>query len=221
MNSTESLRKREILNLKEILLFNYYLAHYATCDFPDIEPEYVRNFTCTDEMVNNYLASYKCYNDSAKYNEQFPISDYDKWRKSKIDSLPNDWFSQNQYVTSVINSEALKLKEKQIERHCEYCGVSIDSIHAHLESIKTKRLLTRGRSLEVDKKNPNGHYVIDNIALACYWCNNAKSDEYTVKEFKLIAEGIGEVWRMRGIEVDLSKTLYNKLLVEENDSTLK
>ncbi len=211
MNSTESLRQREIRNLKEILLFNFYLTHYGTGNIPSIDAEYIRTFSCTDEMINNYLDSFKCFKDNSKYKEKFEISAYDTWRKGNIDSLKNDLFAQNQYVTSVINSAALKLKEKQIEGHFEYCGVSIESIKVHLDSIKTKRLLTRGRSLEVDKKDPNGHYAIDNVALACYWCNNAKSDEYTVKEFEHIAKGIGEVWKERGIEVDLSKTIYNKL----------
>lgn len=208
MNSTESLRQREIRNLKEILLFNFYLTNYTSIDSHNIDAEYIRTFSCTDEMINNYLDSFKCFKVKSPYKEKFEISAYDTWRKRTIDNLPNALFAQNQYVTSVINSEALKLKEKQIEGHCEYCGVSIDSIKAHLDSIKTKRLLTRGRSLEVDKKNPNGHYVIDNIALACYWCNNAKSDEYTVKEFEAIAIAIGKVWKERGIEVEPSKTIY-------------
>lgn len=210
MNSTESLRQREIHNLKEILLFNFYLTNYASIVSSNIDEEYIRTFSCTEEMINNYLASFKCFKDNSKYKEKFEISAYDTWRKRTIDNLPNALFAQNQYVTSVINSEALKLKEKQIEGHCEYCGVSIDSIKSHLESIKTKRLLTRGRSLEVDKKNPNGHYVIDNIALACYWCNNAKSDEYTVEEFEHIAMGIARVWESRGININPSKTMYYK-----------
>ncbi|WP_188117205.1 hypothetical protein [Campylobacter concisus] len=33
--------------------------------------------------------------------------------------------------------------------------------------------------------------------MACYWCNNAKTDEFSPEEFKPIAEGIREVWNKR------------------------
>ena len=40
-------------------------------------------------------------------------------------------------------------------------------------------------------------YKLDNVVLACYWCNNAKTDEFSPNEFKEIARGINEVWKRR------------------------
>ena len=33
--------------------------------------------------------------------------------------------------------------------------------------------------------------------MACYWCNNAKTDEFSPEEFKPIAEGIRKAWNER------------------------
>jgi len=33
--------------------------------------------------------------------------------------------------------------------------------------------------------------------MACYWCNNAKTDEFDGDEFKEIGEAIKKVWKKR------------------------
>ena len=56
----------------------------------------------------------------------------------------------------------------------------------------------REDSMEIDRKNSNKEYTADNIVLCCYWCNNAKSDEFTFDEFKkYIAPGINQTWNDR------------------------
>ena len=49
----------------------------------------------------------------------------------------------------------------------------------------------RGKSFEIDKKKPQGNYNPQNCVLACYPCNNAKSDVFTDKNFKIIGAIIG------------------------------
>lgn len=87
-------------------------------------------------------------------------------------------------------------KEKTI---CSYCGISLDQIKALGENKKlnNKRSDTRGYTLEIDRMLPNLEYSKDNCCMACYWCNNAKTDEFSPMEFKPIAEGIREVWNKR------------------------
>ena len=51
--------------------------------------------------------------------------------------------------------------------------------------------------LEIDRKRPNEEYTTDNSVLCCYWCNNAKTDEFCATEFKAIGEEIGKIWRKR------------------------
>jgi hypothetical protein len=33
--------------------------------------------------------------------------------------------------------------------------------------------------------------------MCCYWCNNAKTDEFTPTEFKFIGQMIGNIWNTR------------------------
>ena len=63
------------------------------------------------------------------------------------------------------------------------------------QQVKTKRSGTRGRSLELERVRPNEDY--GNLELACYWCNNAKSDEFNEMEFKPIGIEIGKALRAR------------------------
>jgi hypothetical protein len=51
----------------------------------------------------------------------------------------------------------------------------------------------RGFYLEVDRKESKGKYSPRNCVLACYPCNNAKSDIFTYDEFRKIGEMIGKV----------------------------
>ncbi|MCX5719240.1 MAG: hypothetical protein NT055_04615 [Nitrospirae bacterium] len=84
------------------------------------------------------------------------------------------------------------------QRVCHYCHISDKEIE-HLESIfqiKTKRI--RGYSMEVDRIKPNFEYSKDNVVLACYWCNNAKSDEFSETEFlDHVGPGIKKIWNLR------------------------
>jgi hypothetical protein len=80
-----------------------------------------------------------------------------------------------------------------------YCDVTEGEIKSLIDinAIKTKRLYSRGETMEVDRKEPDGEYTKGNIVLACYWCNNAKTDEFTDAEFKNIGKAIREVWVTR------------------------
>jgi len=95
------------------------------------------------------------------------------------------------------------------EKKCGYCGVSQVQIDCLDDQIKDKKLndygLTkraRGYKLEVDQIIPDKGYIEGNIILCCYWCNNAKTDTFTVKEFKNIAHGIYKVWEERLMKLE-------------------
>lgn len=85
------------------------------------------------------------------------------------------------------------------ERKCNYCGITEARIAEMIAAGKlgTKRLPTRGRTLELDRKRPNEAYTPDNLVLACYWCNNAKTDTFTEEEFKTVGEVFKEIWKNR------------------------
>jgi len=93
------------------------------------------------------------------------------------------------------------------KRKCKYCGITEEQIQQLLDknSFKTKRIYTRGKSIEIDQRNPNDGYNRDNINLVCYWCNNAKTDEFTAKEFKPIGDAIRKAWNIRLTDAGLDE----------------
>lgn len=85
------------------------------------------------------------------------------------------------------------------QRTCSYCGISDAEIaemrKEGISVIRTKR--GRGRSMEIDRHNSRREYYRSNVCLACYWCNNAKTDEFSADEFKAIGAEIAKIWKAR------------------------
>jgi hypothetical protein len=93
---------------------------------------------------------------------------------------------------------------------CCYCGVNqndINNLNKTTNPMKRLQRKTRGNSLEIERvesfiyqneiaNNENNIYSAKNCRLACHVCNNAKSDFLTVTEFKPIAFGINQFWRL-------------------------
>lgn len=89
---------------------------------------------------------------------------------------------------------------EETPRVCKYCKITEEDIALLIEhnQIRTKRLGTRGKSLEIERREPNEKYDnIDNLTYCCYWCNNAKTDEFTEAEFIYIGQLIGTNWNNR------------------------
>ncbi len=103
--------------------------------------------------------------------------------------------------SDIINNDNFLTKtylEKMLTTYsCAYCGISMKQIHKLAENKKLFTKRSRGYSLEIDQKDPYGGYSDKNCIASCYWCNNAKTDEFIPKEFKKIAKGINCVWNQR------------------------
>jgi 5-methylcytosine-specific restriction endonuclease McrA len=84
------------------------------------------------------------------------------------------------------------------EQKCHYCGVTQEELNElHQIGILNNRP-TRGRTFEIDRKKPDEKYSnLENLAICCYWCNNAKTDTFTEDEFMNIGKAIGMVWKKR------------------------
>jgi hypothetical protein len=102
------------------------------------------------------------------------------------------------YKRKKINSDFQSFYDFYIQlekkKTCEYCNIT----ERELSIIKpyTKRL--RGKKFELERKKPDSDYNdLTNLTLACYWCNNAKTDTFSHEEFKLIGKSISEIWKKR------------------------
>jgi len=84
------------------------------------------------------------------------------------------------------------------KRQCAYCGLREDqAARLREKGFIYSKLPNRGYTMETDRKNPSGPYTLDNIVLCCYWCNNAKTDEFTSEEFKKIGAVLELIWKER------------------------
>lgn len=89
---------------------------------------------------------------------------------------------------------------KSTDRRCHYCKITEEQIFKLIDAkqIVTKRLITRGRTLEIERKEPNKEYdEVENLVFSCYWCNNAKTDEFTEDEFLATGSVIETIWKDR------------------------
>ncbi len=75
---------------------------------------------------------------------------------------------------------------------CHYCQLPGDTQDMYERHFRKGR---RGFNLEVDRKDAKGLYSPENCVLACYPCNNAKSDVFTYEEFREISKAINAVKR--------------------------
>ena len=75
---------------------------------------------------------------------------------------------------------------------CCYCGCTLEELFKFYDLTDSKRKKTRGRTLEIDRKD-DSRYSEGNCVLSCYWCNNAKSDVFSYDEFHHIGKTIGHV----------------------------
>ncbi|WP_430816386.1 hypothetical protein [Carboxylicivirga sp. RSCT41] len=81
---------------------------------------------------------------------------------------------------------------------CEYCKMTLDTISKLADNQKIfKKHSTRGYTMEIDRKKPNLEYTTENCVPCCYWCNNAKTDEFDDVEFKPIAQEIRKALESR------------------------
>jgi hypothetical protein len=87
--------------------------------------------------------------------------------------------------------------EKQ-EKKCCYCGITEPEIARLIDSGRLIHKQKRGRHLEFERKDPDACYDdFDNLALACHWCNNAKTDTFAHDEFINVGKVFRQIWQDR------------------------
>jgi hypothetical protein len=113
--------------------------------------------------------------------EQKKASDRFSRIKSRFKNLENHW-TREKFIDWFINKD----------KKCFYCKCTQAELDIFYNLHPSKRYLTRGKSLEIERKDDK-EYSEENCEFACYWCNNAKSDVFSSEEFMPIGKAIGEV----------------------------
>lgn len=182
----------------KLKLYLFYLA--INKDTEKIDQDEFRKFEIAEDMVKVYTTKYWQYESEYQFesgltNDQIyrkmarlEASNKEVIEKMRLDYIRFEFpvkFSQEQFV---------KLTEAE---HCAYCGISIPEVVELANKQQLFKKNYRGWTLEIDRKNSNFEYSASNCVMACYWCNNAKTDEFTHEEFLEIGKSIRKVWDER------------------------
>jgi len=159
-----------------------------------------RQFEISDDLVRTYTTIYW------QYEADFPIRPgmtnesvfkqielKEKELKEQIEQFRIDYIS-NSFPDMFPMDRFQGLLNYE---NCIYCGLTISMIHELANKQKLYKKNYRGWSLEIDRKDSNREYTPDNCVMACYWCNNAKTDEFTHEEFRKVGEVIKKIWADR------------------------
>jgi thioredoxin-related protein len=142
----------------------------------------------------NLKDSIKQWYKSDRYNK---IQDYKSFLTNKINQM-----NKNGSNISLSNEQLYNLFIwwENTPKVCYYCSLpenTLEEIH-QIPGHINKRYPQRGKSLEIDRKQSDLPYSnIENLALSCYWCNNAKTDTFTETEFEQIGQVIKRIWENR------------------------
>lgn len=89
---------------------------------------------------------------------------------------------------SKITLNEFKKWEQIQKKECSYCGFKLLEIQKILKQYLPENFMTLSRKFQLDRKDNNLGYTIENICFACAICNTHKRDFFTHKEFKEIAK---------------------------------
>lgn len=117
--------------------------------------------------------------------------------REELSELLRIWKSKNQEFKED-EFEVFRQWTEKTPKECHYCKITVDQMDKlWVKDPKlTKRL--RGKKLEIERIEPNKPYTeIKNLVYACYWCNNAKTDTFTHKEFIGVGKVFQKIWEDR------------------------
>lgn len=166
-----------------------------------VSPDSYRTFQPTDHEWSSYLSSHQAKSFDAAFGNG-TIRELDDaiktwWKEVGDEKFKYEQIHREQYCIS--QQEFHNLFASQAELCCEYCHTTETQLKTLIKAgqIQTKRLRTRGATFEIDCRNPHLGYTQGNLAICCYWCNNAKTDEFGQEEFQPVAEAMSLIWKGR------------------------
>jgi hypothetical protein len=160
------------------------LKGFSSLEMQFIDVFYIQqnNMSETSEALSMKIEKVRKMKNDMKNRIQEILKGRDKWTSKNIGG--NFWDFYEWYVNA--------------DKKCYYCNVTQEDLdNLHEIGIINKRQ-SRGKTLEIDRKIANEEYInIGNLTYSCYWCNNAKTDTFTEKEFLIIGKAVSEVWKNR------------------------
>ena len=175
-----------------------FLFDSALNDKHQVEEADFVSFEIMEELVKAYTSEY--WQQPLDYEiKGKPVSEIERlFNLIEKENLDTFLQLEKDYILSFENIFPATSFEKLLsEKNCHYCKISKDEI----EELGKKNLLykktLRGWNLEIDRLNSNLEYFPENCVMSCYWCNNAKTDEFTESEFLKIGSVINAIWNDR------------------------
>jgi len=186
--------------------FGTFIDLFLICTFiqdkslSNANEENFLSFDYEDERMPKALKAYQLGKNTDEF-EGTTVSELDKEIEKWYNTNDLHRFKLIFFKDKIISENDFKAfyNEDDFDRECMFCEIKKSEIELLIKSglIQTKRLINRGKTMEVDQLVPYKGYVSGNIVTCCYWCNNAKSDEFTFGEFKEIGKEIRKIWEAR------------------------
>ena len=112
--------------------------------------------------------------------------------RNKLDKIASDPVENQDCKLNYAKFVKMLVNDK-----CHYCDISVEQILKLSEKYQLFTKRSRGYCMEVDQLNAYDFYHDDNCEASCYWCNNAKTDEFSDIEFQKTKPGFKAIWYER------------------------
>lgn len=179
--------------------FNIYLFKHVIMPATPWNIDAFLDYSIEPEVVKLHTTQYYQFTAEEKVNgmairevEQRIIA-YKKHMTSEM----REW--EARYISEIFPTKFPKDQFDKIARSskCGYCQITTDEIDHLINNGRIFKKRLRGYNMELDRKDSNYEYTPVNCVPCCYWCNNAKTDEFSAEEFKSIGDSIRGIWQSR------------------------
>jgi len=197
MSSYKEVGKRSFKSKWNIYLFEKVLNNEQldTIDYLDF-----KSYKLSEDTIKIYTNEYwqaekehKVEGKRSANNIYKAIKNYETKKSVKIAEFKMNYL-EGEFKRIFSKSDFDKLTKIE---SCKYCGITKKEIEALGAQKKLRKKNLRGWNLEIDRLKPNQEYSKENCVMSCYWCNNAKTDEFSEHEFMAIGKEIGIILRNR------------------------
>jgi len=189
----------------------YYVA--SNNDYQFNLDEFTK-FEITESLVKEYTAVYwqQEINYQIRGNKIEVIYKEIQTLKQNRDVIEN---CRNHYLKEIFpkifSKEQYDIMTSDENTPCHYCEITKSRINKLANNQKLYKKNLRGWNMEIDRLNSNYEYKPESCVMCCYWCNNAKTDEFSHEEFKIIGEAIANVWKSREADAHYEEHLLDDI----------